>query len=196
MAPKGTKTTLTENQRPGYHPDGTPKSNDEMSDDEREDFYMNLDSVDEEKSSTKMKKSELKAKIKEDIMSLLQEQNDDEDELDFEDFEKASREVEYGYLDETLEDELMSQLDEAKEDEEEDEEEDVEVEIEDEEGEDIGGGDADTIDPEAGLSQDEQDIQNALKVAFDNATAIGDDKLADQIGNTITMFTRTHVVNR
>jgi (p)ppGpp synthase/HD superfamily hydrolase len=177
MAPKGTKTTLTENQRPGYHPDGTPKSNDEMSDDEREDFYMNLDSVDEEKSSTKMKKSELKAKIKEDIMSLLQEE-----------------EIEEG--DSSLEDELMSQLDEAKEDEEEDEEEDVEVEIEDEEGEDIGGGDADTIDPEAGLSQDEQDIQNALKVAFDNATAIGDDKLADQIGNTITMFTRTHVVNR
>ena len=36
-----------ETDRPGYHKDGTPKSNDEMSDDEREDFYMNLDSVDE-----------------------------------------------------------------------------------------------------------------------------------------------------
>ena len=34
-----------EKDRPGYHKDGTPKSNDEMSDDEREDFYMNLDSV-------------------------------------------------------------------------------------------------------------------------------------------------------
>ena len=33
--------------RPGYHKDGTPKSNDEMSDDEREEFYLNLDSVDE-----------------------------------------------------------------------------------------------------------------------------------------------------
>ena len=35
--------------RPGYKSDGTPKSNDEMDDDEREDFYMNLDSVDENK---------------------------------------------------------------------------------------------------------------------------------------------------
>lgn len=29
------------------HKDGTPKSNDEMTDDEREDYYMNLDSVEE-----------------------------------------------------------------------------------------------------------------------------------------------------
>ena len=40
------------------------------------------------------------------------------------------------------------------------------------------------------------DIQNSLKVAYDNALEIGDEKLADQIGNTITFFTRTHVVNR
>jgi hypothetical protein len=50
--------------------------------------------------------------------------------------------------------------------------------------------------PEAGLSQDELEIQNALKLAYDNALAIGDQKLADQIGNSITFFTRTHVVER
>jgi hypothetical protein len=33
--------------RPGYHPDGTPKSNDEMSDDEREAFYNDSDFLDE-----------------------------------------------------------------------------------------------------------------------------------------------------
>ena len=33
--------------KPGYNEDGTPKSNDEMGDDEREDFYNDLDSVDE-----------------------------------------------------------------------------------------------------------------------------------------------------
>lgn len=33
---------------PGEHPDGSPKSNAEMDDDEREDFYNNLDSVDEQ----------------------------------------------------------------------------------------------------------------------------------------------------
>ena len=36
-----------EESKPGYNEDGTPKSNDEMGDDEREDFYNNLDSVDE-----------------------------------------------------------------------------------------------------------------------------------------------------
>ena len=53
---------------------------------------------------------------------------------------------------------------------------------------------AEALDPEAGLSQDEQDIQNALKVAYDNAVELGDEKLSKQIGNTITMFTRTRVV--
>jgi hypothetical protein len=48
----------------------------------------------------------------------------------------------------------------------------------------------------AGLSQDEQEIQDSLKLAYDNAVAIGDQKLADQIGNSITFFTRTHVVER
>ena len=53
---KHSKETRMEDQLPdGFnegtsgpkHADGTPKSNDEMTDDEREDYYMNLDSVDE-----------------------------------------------------------------------------------------------------------------------------------------------------
>lgn len=127
---------------------------------------------------SKMKVSELKAKIKEDIMSLLQEEVNEESDLEAQ---------------------LMADLDEeiteAKEDEEEDVEVDVEDDVEDEVGDEIGGGDADALDPEAGLTQDEQDIQNALKVAYDNAVALGDEKLSKQIGNTITMFTRTRVVN-
>ena len=100
----------------------------------------------EDKISYKMKVSELKAKIKEDIVSLLQEE--EEDEVDVED--------------------------------------EVEVDVEE--------PSIDTAD--AGLSQDEQDIQDSLKLAYDNAVAIGDQKLADQIGNSITFFTRTHVVER
>ena len=100
----------------------------------------------EDKISYKMKVSELKAKIKEDIISLLQEE--EEDEVDVED--------------------------------------EVEVDVEE--------PSIDTAD--AGLSQDEQDIQDSLKLAYDNAVAIGDTKLADQIGNSITFFTRTHVVER
>ena len=47
-----------------------------------------------------------------------------------------------------------------------------------------------------GLTADEKEIQDSLKVAYDNAVAIGDQKLADQIGNSITFFTRSHVVER
>ena len=100
----------------------------------------------EDKISYKMKVSELKAKIKEDIISFLQEEEEDE------------------------------------------------VEVEDE----VEADETEEVETTAGegLTQDEMDIQNSLKVAYDNALEIGDEKLADQIGNTITFFTRTHVVNR
>ena len=100
--------------------------------------------VTEEVPSPKMKVSELKAKIKEDIISLLQEEEEDEVEV----------------------------------------EDDVEIEEP-----------AISAEP-AGLSKDEQEIQDSLKIAYDNAIAIGDQKLADQIGNSITFFTRSHVVER
>jgi len=63
--------------------------------------------------------------------------------------------------------------------------EDIEGDIAPEEG----GGEA----PE-GLTADEKAIQDSLKIAYDNAVQIGDDKLSKQIGNTITMFTRSHIV--
>ena len=44
---KGKKNMMREGARPGYHEDGTPKSNDEMSDDEREAFYNDSDFLDE-----------------------------------------------------------------------------------------------------------------------------------------------------
>jgi len=70
-------------------------------------------------------------------------------------------------------------------------------------------GEEDTVEPEmdmdeptaepsraVGLTPEEQSIQSSLKDAYDNATAMGDEKLAAQIGNSITFFTRTHVVER
>jgi len=103
-----------------------------------------------EETSSKMKVSELKAKIKEDIISLLNEEEEDEVEVDVED----------------------------------------EVEVDTEEPA------LDAADAQEGLSADEKEIQDSLKIAYDNAVAIGDTKLADQIGNSITFFTRTHVVER
>jgi hypothetical protein len=44
---KSTKGLMREGVRPGYNEDGTPKSNDEMSDDEREAFYNDSDFLDE-----------------------------------------------------------------------------------------------------------------------------------------------------
>jgi len=98
----------------------------------------------------KMKVSELKAKIKEDILSLLQEEEEEEDEVEVED----------------------------------------KIEVDTEEPS------TDIATDGAGLTTDEQEIQDSLKLAYDNAVAIGDQKLADQIGNSITFFTRTHVVER
>ena len=105
----------------------------------------------EVKPSSKMKVSEFKAKIKEEILAALTEA-DEEEEVDVEDVE-AEMDVEEPVV-------------------------------------------APEIAPEEGLTSDEQEIQDSLKIAYDNAVQIGDDKLADQIGNTITFFTRSHVVNK
>ena len=107
----------------------------------------------------KMKKSELKEKIREEILAALNEEEIEE-----------------------------MPIDEAKEDE---EEVDAEVDVDVEEP----AMDAEPAQSQ-GLTAEEQEIQNSLKIAYDNAAAIGDQKLADQIGNSITFFTRTHVVER
>jgi hypothetical protein len=119
-------------------------------DKETEAVAENVEEIQEEVPSSKIKVSELKAKIKEDIISLLNEE----------------------------------------------EEEDVEVDVEDEVEVDVEEPTLDAPTDSAGLSSDEQEIQDSLKLAYDNAVAIGDQKLADQIGNSITFFTRTHVVER
>jgi hypothetical protein len=157
--------------------------------------------------AAKMKMSELKAKIREEILSTLSEDENYDAE------EREGRKMEfYGIRPEYDEDELSMQdifdmldneefedmediggmedmpLDEAKKDEEEapaeEEEMDAEVNV------DVEAA------PAQGLSAEEQEIQNSLKIAYDNAMAVGDQKLADQIGNSITFFTRTHVVER
>jgi hypothetical protein len=156
-------------------------------------------------------KDELKAKIKEMIMAELS--NDPED------FEKAGREVEYGinpndekfdlkdfFMDD--EEELAPEIPgfegtrdaldsfkirEAKKDEE--EEAAAEEEVSDEEidttidtGEDFNI-DTSAVDPNI------KAVQDALTQAQAAAKNINDDKLTQQIGNTITMFTRTHIAN-
>ena len=117
------------------------------------------DSVKEEMPS-KMKVSELKAKIREDILSTLGETVTEEEDVD------------------------------------------VDVDSEDEVNVDAEGDDIEIDRPavkakvNVGLSPEEEIIQDSLKAAMDAADSIGNDKLADQIGNTITFFTREYVVGR
>jgi hypothetical protein len=127
----------------------------------------------------KMKKSELKAKIKEMVLA----------EMDG----PAVVDSEYDFLKE-----IEDMLDEAK-DEEADAEADTEA-ADDTTGEDTTAGD-ETVDTTVDVSTDEVDpnvkaVQDALTQAQAAAQQLGDPKLTDQIGNTITFFTRSHVVEK
>jgi len=109
-----------------------------------------------EEMSTKMKVSDLKKKIKEDILAEL----------------------------------ALNEADEV----------DVDIDVEDEVEVEAGADDIEIerkgvkARVEVGLSPEEEIIQDSLKAAMDSANALGNDKLADQIGNTITFFTREYVV--
>jgi hypothetical protein len=81
--------------------------------------------------------------------------------------------------------------------------EDEEVEVEDIDVEDIEietGDDEGDIevkaDAEVGITGDSKTVQDNLEAALIAAKELGDQKLVDQIGNSITFFTRTHVVGK
>jgi len=110
-----------------------------------------------EETTSKMKVSELKAKIKEDILSVLSEAEEEVDvDVDVEDKVEVDAEAD-----------------------------DIEIER---------PGVKTTID--VGLSPEEEVVQDSLKAAMDAANELGNQKLADQIGNTITFFTREFVVGQ
>jgi len=110
-----------------------------------------------EETTSKMKVSELKAKIKEDILSVLSEAEEEVDvDVDVEDEVEVDAEAD-----------------------------DIEIER---------PGVKTTVD--VGLSPEEEVVQDSLKAAMDAANELGNQKLADQIGNTITFFTREFVVGQ
>ncbi|MDB4300272.1 hypothetical protein N9923_00715 [bacterium] len=83
-----------------------------------------------------------------------------------------------------------------------DEEVDVDIDVEDEVEVEAGADDIEIERPgvkttvDVGLSPEEEVVQDSLKAAMDAAQALGNQKLADQIGNTITFFTREFVVGQ
>ena len=70
----------------------------------------------------------------------------------------------------------------------EDEDVDVDVDVEDE-------GEIDVEDDaKVELTGDKAEVSDNLEAALEAARKLGDEKLVDQIGNTITFFTRAHIV--
>ena len=83
-----------------------------------------------------------------------------------------------------------------KEEEETEEKIEVEDEVETDE-EPAGEEDMEMAPPaEVGISGVAKQVQDNLEAALIAAKELGDQKLIDQIGNSITFFTRTHVVGK
>ena len=113
---------------------------------------------------------------------------------DEDDIEDALKKMKVSELKDKIKTEIISNLSEAEEDV------DVDIDVEDEVEVDAEADDIEIerkgvkAKVEVGLSPEEEIVQDSLKAAMDAAQALGSDKLADQIGNTITFFTRQFVV--
>ena len=151
----------------GQSTSGYAINEDKRTDAEQEGYKDGFEDAkkDVEDALKKMKVSELKNKIKEDIIEILSEQ-DEEVDVDVEDEVKA----------------------------------DVDVDVEDDVAVDAQGDDINIkkksvkADIEVGLSPTEELVQDSLEAAMKASEALGDEVLTDQIGNTITYFTRQFVV--
>ena len=117
-------------------------------------------------------KEGLKDMIREKITSILNEENMDEGDNYYEDSMDEAEEIE------------------VKDNEEVDVDIEKEVDIDDESSKSEIEVDSEL----AGESSDISAILGLLTKAQDEAKSLGDEKLMDQIGNTITFFTRKHVV--
>ena len=142
-------------------------------------WKSNLKENNETKPTTKMKKSELKAKIKEMILNEME----DEKVVDVND---ETPESEEDFLAE-----LEGMLSEAEDEETEEVTDDVTTD-------DVAVDDTETIDTTTTteVNPDVKAVQDSLTQAQAAAQKLGDPKLTDQIGNTITFFTRNHVVEK
>jgi len=145
--------------------------------------YGNTLMMDEaEKPKTKMKKSELKDKIKEMVLSEMEKDVNitDESPENEEDF-LAEIEAMLAEADEEVPAEDTAAEEETAVD-------DTEVAIDGEENIEVDT--TSEVDPNV------KAVQDSLTQAQAAAQKLGDAKLTDQIGNTITFFTRSHVVDK
>ena len=171
------------------------------------------DDVDEEMNpkNKKLTVKEFKAQIKE---RILAEMSDDLDEADAVSFRRQNspsynadidggpvnpqpHKVGRSTVEEEMDDvdEEMKDIDEAEEVDVEDNE-DINIDVEkDIDIDDVSDKSEIEVDSElAGESSDITAILGLLTKAQEKAESMGDEKLLDQIGNTITYYTRAHVV--
>jgi hypothetical protein len=144
------------------------------------------------KPTNKMKKSELKEMIK---AAMLEDARTDAEQEGYKDgFEDAKDDIEDKLKDmKVSEAEDVDVEDNENVDVEDTENVDVDIEkdvkVDDEETE----ADIDVKTSVAGESEEVEAVQGLLTKALEMSQALGDEKLEDQIGNTITYFTRAHV---
>jgi len=155
---------------------------DERTDAEQEGYKDGFDDAkaDIKNSLSKMKVSEFKDKIRTEILSTLSEESQYEASL---------------YSEAEIDEEVDRFLKEAETDVNVDDNgEEVNVDVQDDEIDIEDKGVKATVD--VGLSPEEEVVQDSLQAAMEAANSLGNQKLADQIGNTITFFTREYIVGR
>jgi len=160
----------------------------------RDDSYGKFGKRDaEKKGKNKINKEEIE--VKEDARTDAEQEGYEDGFKDAkDDMKDAMSKMKVSELKAKIRENILSTLNEA------DEEVDVDIDVEDEVEVDAEADDIEIerkgvkAKVEVGLSPEEEIVQDSLKAAMDAAQALGSDKLADQIGNTITFFTRQFVV--
>ena len=138
--------------------------------------------IEAKKSKGMIKMEDLRAEVREAIFDALSEESQYNDTIYSEDLSEQEDDVD---VDVDVEDEVEA---------------DVDVDVKDKVNVDAEGDEIDIekkavkAKVEVGLSPEEEIVQDSLKAAMDAAEAMGSEVLADQIGNTITYFTRQFVV--
>ena len=138
--------------------------------------------IEAKKSKGMIKMEDLRAEVREAIFDALSEESQYKDTIYSEDLSEQEDDVD---VDVDVEDEVEA---------------DVDVDVKDKVNVDAEGDEIEIekkavkAKVEVGLSPEEEIVQDSLKAAMDAAEAMGSEVLADQIGNTITYFTRQFVV--
>jgi hypothetical protein len=198
-------TTLTEAKKQGYDDredeslgarTGAEKDKKQPMKARRDDSYGKYGKRDaEKKGKNKINKEEIE--VKEDARTDA-EQEGYKDGFDDakDDVKDALSKMKVSELKAKIKEQILAELSLSEAE----EEVDVDIDVEDEVEVEAGADDIEIerkgvkAKVEVGLSPEEEIIQDSLKAAMDSANALGNDKLADQIGNTITFFTREYVV--